>query len=77
MQEPLTDEIMSVQESHLLLTTMKPETFDLLGCTNYWSKSRNGKFRVKHRAAGKKCKQMNITIKDMRFEKEEIYSVKG
>ena len=53
----------------------KPETFDFLGFTHYGSKSRNGKFRVKHRTAGKKfrkkCKQMNITIRDMRFEKKK------
>ena len=61
-------------EENLAKVNKKPETFDFLGFTHYGSKSRNGKFRVKHRTAGKKfrkkCKQMNITIRDMRFEKK-------
>lgn len=62
-------------EDNLARDNKKPETFDFLGFTHYCSKSRNGKFRVKHRTAGKKfrkkCKQMNITIRDMRFEKKK------
>lgn len=53
----------------------KTETFDFLGFTHYVSKSRNGKFRVKRKTANKKfrkkCKQMNIAIRDMRFEKKK------
>ncbi len=62
-------------EENLAKMNKKPETFDFLGFTHYCSKSRNGNFRVKHRTAGKKfrkkCKQMNITIRDMRFEKKK------
>ena len=62
-------------EENLAKVNKKPETFDFLGFTHYSSKSRNGNFRVKHRTAGKKfrkkCKQMNITIRDMRFEKKK------
>ena len=62
-------------EENLAKVNKKPETFDFLGFTHYGSKSRNGKFRVTHRTAGKKfrkkCKQMNITIRDMRFEKKK------
>ena len=58
----------------------KPETFDFLGFTHYCSKSRNGNFRVKHKTANKKyrkkCKQMNITIRDMRFEKKKYILAK-
>lgn len=58
----------------------KPETFDFLGFTHYCSKSRNGNFRVKHKTANKKywkkCKQMNITIRDMRFEKKKYIFTK-
>ena len=62
-------------EENLAKVNKKPETFDFLGFTHYGSKSRNGNFRVKHRTAGKKfrkkCKQMNKTIRDMRFEKKK------
>ena len=54
----------------------KPEKFDFLGFTNYCSVSRNGKFRVKHKTSSKKfrkkCKQMNVVIRDMRFEKKRL-----
>lgn len=54
---------------------MKPEIFDFLVFTHYVSKSRNGNFRVKRRTAEKKfrkkCKQLNTTIRDMRFEKKK------
>lgn len=62
-------------EENLAKTNQKPETFEFLGFTHYCSKSRNGKFRVKHKTSGKKyrkkCKQMNVTIRDMRFEKKK------
>lgn len=62
-------------EVNLAKMNMRPETFDFLGFTHYLSKSRNGNFRVKRRTAGKKfrkkCKQMNIAIRDMRFEKKK------
>lgn len=35
----------------------KPDTFDFLGFTHYCSKSKNGKFRVKHKTSKKKFKQ--------------------
>ena len=51
----------------------KPETFDFLGFTHYCSKSRNGKFRVKRKTSKKKfrkkCKELNLLIKDMRHNK--------
>ena len=62
-------------EENLAKENKKPETFDFLGFTHYCSKSRNGKFRVKHSTAGKKfrkkCKEMNAVIRDMRFEKKK------
>lgn len=63
-------------ETNLAKLGRKPETFDFLGFTHFCSKSRGGKFRIKRRTAGKKfrmkCKQMNITIRDMRFEKKKF-----
>lgn len=48
---------------------------DFLGFTFYCSKSRSGKFRVKRRTAEKKfrkkCKEVNITIREMRYEKNK------
>lgn len=48
----------------------KAETFDFLGFTHYCSTSRNGKFRVKRKTSRKKfrkkCKEMNVLIRDMR-----------
>lgn len=62
-------------ETNPAIDGKKPETFDFLGFTHYCSKSRNGKFRVKRRTAGKKfrkkCKEVNITIKEMRYEKKK------
>jgi len=49
----------------------KPQTFDFLGFTHYGGKSRNGKFRVKHRTSRKKFK---AKIKDF---KEWIKSVRN
>lgn len=58
----------------------KPETFDFLGFTHYCSRSKNGKFRVKRKTSGKKfrkkCKQMNETIRDMRFCKKADIIIK-
>ena len=62
-------------EQNLAKNGKKPETFDFLGFTHYCAKSRNGNFRVKYKTASKKfrkkCKQMNIAIRDMRFEKKK------
>lgn len=48
----------------------KPETFTFLGFTHYCSQSRNGKFRVKRKTSkkkfNKKCRELNIKIRDMR-----------
>lgn len=48
----------------------KPETFTFLGFTHYCSKARRGWFRVKRKTAGKKfskkCRELNIVIKEMR-----------
>lgn len=48
----------------------KPETFTFLGFTHYCSKSRKGNFRVKRKTSrkkyAKKCRELNITIRDMR-----------
>lgn len=67
-------------EENLAKLSKKPETFDFLGFTHFCSKSRNGKFRVKHRTASKKfrrkCKQMNELIRDMRFEKKKYILAK-
>lgn len=67
-------------EQNLAKNGKKPETFDFLGFTHYCSKSRNGNFRVKHKTASKKfrkkCKQMNIAIRDMRFEKKKYIITK-
>jgi RNA-directed DNA polymerase len=67
-------------EINLAKVNKKPETFDFLGFTHYCSKSRNGKFRVKHRTARKKfrkkCMQMNELIRDMRFEKKKYILIK-
>jgi RNA-directed DNA polymerase len=61
-------------EINLAKEDKRPETFDFLGFTHYCSKSRNGKFRVKHKTSAKKyrkkCKQMNLLIRDMRYEKK-------
>jgi len=63
-------------KTNLSKSRIKPETFDFLGFTHYCSTSRNGKFRVKHKTSNKKfrkkCKQMNIRIRDMRFQKKKI-----
>ena len=57
-------------EQNLAKNGKKPETFVFLGVTHYCSKSRNGNFRVKHKTASKKfrkkCKQMNIAIRDLK-----------
>lgn len=62
-------------EANLAKDNKKLETFDFLGFTHFCSKGRNGKFRVKRRTAGKKfqkkCKQLNIVIRDIRFEKKK------
>ena len=48
----------------------KPETFTFLGFTHYCSTGRNGQFRVKRKTSkkkfAKKCRELNITIRDMR-----------
>jgi group II intron reverse transcriptase/maturase len=48
----------------------KPDTFTFLGFTHYCAKSRYGKFRVKRKTSSKKfrkkCREMNLLIKDMR-----------
>ncbi len=48
----------------------KAGTFDFLGFTHYCSVSRNGKFRVKRKTSRKKfrkkCREMNMLIRDMR-----------
>ena len=53
----------------------KPETFTFLGFTHYCSMSQNGKFRVKRKTSRKKftkkCKEMNVKIKNMRIMKLE------
>ena len=58
----------------------QPEIFDFLGFTHYCFKSRNGNFRVKHKTANKKyrkkCKQTNIPIRDIRFEKKNYILTK-
>lgn len=67
-------------EENLAKEAKKPETFDFLGFTHYCSKSRHGKFRVKHKTASKKfrkkCKEMNKTIRDMRYEKKKYILTK-
>ena len=49
----------------------KPETFTFLGFTHYCSHGRTGKFRVKRKTSkkklAKKSKEINATIRDMRF----------
>ena len=49
----------------------KPETFAFLGFTHYCSKSVKGKFRVKRKTSkkkfAKKCRELNCTIRNMRF----------
>lgn len=58
----------------------KPETFDFLGFTHYCSTSRNGKFRVKRQTASKKfrkkCKEINVRIREMRYEKK-VFIIKA
>lgn len=48
----------------------KPETFTFIGFTHYCSTGRNGQFRVKRKTSkkkfAKKCRELNITIRDMR-----------
>ena len=48
----------------------KPETFTFLGFTHYCSTGRKGQFRVKRKTSkkkfAKKCRELNITIRDMR-----------
>lgn len=51
----------------------KPETFTFLGFTHYCSISAKGKFRVKRKTSkkkfAKKCRELNVTIRDMRTMK--------
>lgn len=67
-------------EENLAREGRKPDTFDFLGFTHYCTKSRQGKFRVKHKTASKKfrrkCKAMNTTIRDIRFEKKKYILTK-
>ena len=48
----------------------KPDTFTFLGFTHYCSRSKNSKFRVKRKTSSKKfakkCREMNLKIKEMR-----------
>ena len=48
----------------------KPDTFTFIGFTHYCSTGRNGQFRVKRKTSkkkfAKKCRELNITIRDMR-----------
>ena len=48
----------------------KPETFTFLGFTHYCSTGRGGWFRVKRKTSkkkfSKKCRELNITIRNMR-----------
>ncbi|GAB4271000.1 group II intron reverse transcriptase/maturase [Thermincola ferriacetica] len=59
------------EENHKRRGLGKPQTFDFLGFTHYCGKSRNGKFRVKHRTSRKKFK---AKVKDF---KEWIKSVRN
>ena len=51
----------------------KPETFTFLGFTHYCSVSAKGRFRVKRKTSkkkfAKKCRELNITIREMRTMK--------
>ncbi len=54
----------------------KPDTFTFLGFTHYCSLSKNRKFRVKRKTSrkkfAKKCREMNVLIRDMRQEKVDV-----
>lgn len=51
----------------------KPETFDFLGFTHYWGKSRRGNYVIKHKTArdrlARAIGKMNIWLKENRHEK--------
>jgi len=48
----------------------KPETFDFLGFTHYCSQAKGGWFRVKRKTSrkkfAKKCRELNLKIREMR-----------
>ena len=52
------------------------DAFTFLGFTHYCSLSKNRKFRVKRKTSrkkfAKKCREMNVLIRDMRQEKADV-----